>query len=33
LRKTFIELRTPSRNDSPKLPRMAFFAMVSTGPD
>jgi hypothetical protein len=32
-RKTFIELRTPSRSGKPRLPMMAFFAMVSTGAD
>ena len=31
--KTFMELRTPSRSGRPRLPRMAFFAMVNTGPD
>ncbi len=28
-----MELRTPSRSGTPTLPRIAFFAIVSTGPD
>ena len=28
-----MELRTPSRSGMPRLPKIAFFAMVNTGPD